>query len=217
MSHASKQQSLVQFATALGPVLFNELVSSVAYTREKGRLRFWQEQLLEKVAAESATSVLGWAEFLELFEGAARESIPHEPWTRELFLKEIEKFPWGGFPLNETPSDWMAEAWGNDSVREELSDSFARHVSKTGSLCYPREYLKYLSDALSVHQAVELFLYIRDRCSTRESEFRPEFEQAFPRCVSSLPPPLPEVQREQHELESHFNQGSTPCDGEIPF
>jgi hypothetical protein len=182
-----------QIAEVVGAETFNRLVDSVPATREARRLRFWQEELLDDIAAQTNIDLTNLQAFLRVFEGAERCHIPRGPWTREIFLHGIEEWPLGGIPLDETPPSWMADAWLIDSVREAISDEFARNVSKTGSLCYTDEYLDFLQRALTVEQLVELFLYIRDEqgCGSREAEFRPEFEQAFPKCVAALPPPLP--------------------------
>jgi hypothetical protein len=179
---------LEQIAEILGPEAFNRLVASTPATRDKGRLRFWQEELLEKVASQTNLHICGVEEFLNLFDGAELREVPQQPWTREVFLREIAGFPLGGFPLDETPPEWMAEAWGIDSVREAISDDLARDVSKTGSLCCTNEYLSFLERSLSGNRLVDLFLHLRERCGSRESEFRPEFERAFPKCADALPP-----------------------------
>jgi hypothetical protein len=178
-----------QLAEVLGPSDYNRLVASVPDTRRRGRLRFWQEQLLRQVAP---AGVPDWTpeEFFRVFDGASLLLVPSEPWTREVFLREIQKWPHGGFPLDETPAEWMSAAWEIDRVRDELSGEMARTVSKGGDLSYTDEYLRFLSQSLPVPRQVELYLHIRDRCVTREEEFRPGFERAFPACVPSLPPPL---------------------------
>jgi hypothetical protein len=175
-------------AEVLGPKDYNRLVASVPDTRRRGRLRFWQEELLNQVTPAAGPD---WTpeEFFRVFDGASLLPVPSEPWTREVFLREIQKFPHGGFPLDETPAEWMSAAWEIDWVREELSGEMARTVSKIGELCYTDEYLRFLSRSLSVPRQVELYQHIFDRCSTREEEFRPGFERAFPACVPSLPPP----------------------------
>jgi hypothetical protein len=190
VSDDSERDSIRQrLAEALGREAYNRLVGSVPATRQRGRLRFWQEQLLQR-AASAGVAIASAADFLRVLEGAAQLPGPPEPWTQEVFLRKIEAFPYVGFPLDETPPEWMAAAWEIDRVRAELSWEMARTVSKTGQLYYTGEYLRYLSRSLPVARQVELFRYIRERSVTREEEFRPGFERAFPECVPSLPPPL---------------------------
>lgn len=185
-----------QLVDVLGPAFFNKLVKSVAATKEQGRLRYWQEQLLQKVASGIGLQLCSVEDFFAIFEAAPLQEIPRGPWTREIFLRAIESYPHGAYPFDETPSAWMAEAWTIEKVREEISYELARYVSKNGSMCCDSEYLSFLEQGLTVDQLVELFLYIRGKCSSREAEFRPEFEQAFSKCVNALPPPLFDLEDE---------------------
>jgi hypothetical protein len=212
------QMVLRQVAEVLGPEAFNRLVDSVPSSKEKGRLRFWQEMLLDKVAEKTGIHITSLEEFLATFTGTEKIEIPREDWSRDVFLREIVKIPFGGFPLNETPPSWMAEAWCIDQVRENISYGLAKDVGKTGSLCRTREYLSFLERALSVEQLVELFLYIRDEhgCALREPEFRPEFEAAFPKCVASLPPALRQGLLAKEFLADESDEGP-PIPDEIPF
>ena len=176
-------------AEALGATDYNRLIASVPDTRRRGRLRFWQAQLLRR--AGPAGKALSTADaFLGVFDGATALPVPLEPLTREVYLREVEQWPYALFTPGQTPAEWAAAAWETDRVRDELSGEMARTVSKGGELAYTDEYLRFLSESLPVPRQVELFLYIRDRCVTREPEFRPGFERAFPACVPLLPPPL---------------------------
>jgi hypothetical protein len=178
-----------RLAEALGWKAYNRLVESVPDVRQRGRLRFWQELLLQQ-ALSTGVVIPTSEEFIRVFDGASPVPVRPEPWTRELFLSRIEAFPHGGFPFDETPPEWMAAAWEIERVRNELCWEMARTVSKIGELAYTNEYLNYLSRSLPIARQVELFLYIRDRSPHREVEFRPGFERAFPDCVPYLPPPL---------------------------
>lgn len=180
-----------KLAEVLGAKPFNRLVESAQEVREKGRLRYWQEQLLQQ-AGPTGNALCDAEEFLRVFDGASLRALPPEPWDRGIFLTRIEKWPYGGFPLDKTPLEWMAAAWEIDRIREEISGEMERTVSKTGELAYQPEYLQYLSKALSIDRQVELFLFIRDNGNQlREQGFRPGFERAFPRCVPYLPARIP--------------------------
>jgi hypothetical protein len=178
-----------RLADALGWKAYNRLVGSVSDVRQRGRLRAWEEQLLQQ-ASHTGVVISTAEDFIRVFDGASPVPVPAEPWTREVFLSEIVKFPLGGFPIDETPPEWMAAAWEIERVRHEVSSEMARTVSKIGELGYTDEYLQYLSRSLPVSRQVELFLYIMNRNFTREDEFRPGFERAFPACVPHLPQPL---------------------------
>jgi hypothetical protein len=205
-----------QLLAVLGARDFNRLIESVCATKGKGRLRFWQELLLESFTETTGIRV-DFNGFLRVFENATICPIAQDPWTKEVFLKRIAAFPYGGFSLDETPPDWMREAWEIANVRECLSHEISRDVSKSGSLCCTNEYLSYLDAALTVDQQAELFIFIRDKsgCGSREPEFRPEFEQAFPRCVPYLPPWLPRDPAADNVV--HEGSESILNDGDVPF
>jgi hypothetical protein len=220
-----------RLSEVLGREAYNRLVGSIPATRQRGRLRFWQEQLLQR-AASAGVAISSASELLRVLDGATLLHAPSVPWTREVFLREIEAFPLGGFPLDETPAEWMAAAWEISRVREEISGEMARTVSKIGELAYTDEYLRYLSGSLSVPRQVELFLYIRERCVTREAEFRIGFERVFPECVPFLPPPLTHQQlldelgltEEEYQLSTRGDQlppapgnSEQPTKEDIPF
>jgi len=191
VAHAASlrpRHPLRRLAEAVGSEAYNHLVASVPSTRDRGRLRFWQEQLLRRAASEGV-AILTAEEFLRVFDRACLLPVPTEPWTREVFLRRIEEWSLGGFPLDETPAEWMEAAWRIDRVREQVSGEMARTVGKIGGLAYEDEYLGFLSRSLPIPRQVELFLFIRERCATGEAEFRPGFERAFPECVPFLPPP----------------------------
>jgi hypothetical protein len=214
-SESNLQETLIRLINVLGPETFNRLVASVPATQQKGRLRFWQEQLLDQFANETGIEISTLEQFLRVFNDAQLQELPREKITKEVFLNQMAAFPYCGFDLAEIPPDWMAEAWQIDRVREGLSYSFARDVSKTGSLCRTDEYLEFLNRSLTIEQQVNLFHYIMATCSSREAEFRPEFERAFPKCVDSLPPPLP--QSDTEDLGYNENGPPYPIDGEVPF
>jgi len=120
-------------AEALGWKAYNRLVESVPEVQRRGRLRFWQEDLLQE-ASHSGVVISDVEEFIRVFEGASPVPGPPEPWTREVFLAGIEDFPFGGIPFDETPPEWMAAAWEIERVRSLLSAEMARTVGKTGEL-----------------------------------------------------------------------------------
>lgn len=183
-----------RLAETLGWKAYNRLVASISDVRERGRLRFWQEQLLRQVS-DSGLISSNAEEFIRIFDGASPIPGPVESWTRELFIRQIEEFPNGGFSLHDTPPEWMTAAWEIERVREELSSEMARTVSEHGEITYEEEYLQYFSRSLPIFRQLELFLYIRNRNPHREDEFRPGFEKAFATCIMHLPPPLTEKQK----------------------
>jgi hypothetical protein len=119
--------------------------------------------------------------------GEARDTLV----TKDEFLQRMRDNPNAvPLPLEATPPEWMAAAWQLDAVREANTYDMARTVSKEGELSYTDEFLGLLGRSLDVERQVELFLAIRNRSPHREREFRPRFEQMFPRSVPTLPPPL---------------------------
>lgn len=112
--------------------------------------------------------------------------------TKDEYFTELRKWYFCGFPVDDDlPCEWITEAWELPEVQNWIAgDGFARNVSKTGSLCYERSYLARLSACLSNDQVRRLYLAIRESCSTREAEFRPEFLSAFAEHAHAIPPAL---------------------------
>lgn len=81
----------------------------------------------------------------------------------------------------------MAEAQGNDTVRDAESHYLARYVGKVRTLVERTEWMELYGRSLSVERQLELYASIRDCNPHRESEFRSQFEQFFPHCVAFLP------------------------------
>jgi hypothetical protein len=75
----------------LGRERFERLVQSVERTREFGRLRYWQEQLLARLAEETGGEVLDFNRFIEVFEGVAQPTreapVRPEPPVEELLKR----------------------------------------------------------------------------------------------------------------------------------
>jgi hypothetical protein len=180
-----------RLADVLGTRSYNRLVASARGVTQLPRFRYWQESLLRQ-AAEAGVEIATTDEFLAVFADATPLADCTEPNSQELFLSLLDEFPYGGFRFEKIPTQWMADAWENDRIREELSAEMARTVSELGELAYDAEYLAYLSRSLPPPRQAELFVYLRDACGsdTREDDFRPSFERAFPASVPHLPPSL---------------------------
>jgi hypothetical protein len=186
----ARAEDLERILQLIGLERFNQLVRSVPATREKGRLRYWQEQLFARVAAEGRVRVASVEEYLRLFSDASELPVPQPKVDRDSFLRQITDRPFQ-FPLAlaEIPSEWMAAAWAVDGVLEAHADEMARTVSKVGAWVYEGDYVRLLARSLTASQLVDLFVHIRDRSPHREAEFRPGFERSFPAVVPALPAP----------------------------
>jgi hypothetical protein len=112
--------------------------------------------------------------------------------TKDEYFAALREWYFCGFPVDDDlPHEWIAEAWELPEVQDWIAgDGFVRNVSKTGSLCYGRDYLANLSACLSDDQVRKLYLTIREVCSTREAEFRPEFLSGFAEHAHAIPPAL---------------------------
>jgi hypothetical protein len=109
--------------------------------------------------------------------------------TREAFLADPSRLVW----QDGVQPEWIAEAYrANEQFRENVLYALSRSVSKRGDFSLAAGWLQILSPALSETEAVKLYEEIRDRSQRFESEWRTEFEQAFPAHVHALPAPTPE-------------------------
>jgi hypothetical protein len=191
MDSVSRARYIALAARILGAETFHHLVASVPGAREKGRLRFWQEQLLARLTEETGVRITTAQEFLLAFEDAELQPIPKQALTKEEFLQRLHEDPWSLDVDGEIPpDDWLTAAWEIDNFREAHTYDMARTVSKVGDLAYTDDYLASLGRSLSIERQVELFTCIRERSPHREDEFRERFEQFFSQSSSSLPPPL---------------------------
>jgi hypothetical protein len=183
-----REEFLACAAQTLGPERFNRLVASAPGTREQGRFRFWQEQLLARLSAETGAPLPTVEEFLDAFEGAAYQPIPKPPLTKAEFFSDPNQYLYSG--EYDIPDEWFAEAWERDPYfRENVGYEYVREVSKNGSLeVLPG--LEHLARILPLSRMVELYRRIRDNSPHREIEFRPDFERIFGERMSAFPPML---------------------------
>src|SRR5262245_38646150 len=129
MDTATRNRMLDRLADAIGPGPFNRLLGSKESTQAKGRLRFWQEELLRQAGVEVSTV----EEFLDRLEGAEPRPIPPPPpLTKDDFLREPTKI-WYSNRRDEVPLDWFGQAWREvPAFRENLSYELKRYASKLG-------------------------------------------------------------------------------------
>ncbi|MFA6956716.1 MAG: hypothetical protein WC538_12670 [Thermoanaerobaculia bacterium] len=93
----------------------------------------------------------------------------------------------------QVPSEWVAEAWTQTSLRDDVVYELARSVSKTGSFDLAGDvWLQVLPPALPPEAVIALYVAIRDESERLEFEWRPAFATAFVRDEASLPPPRDE-------------------------
>lgn len=69
----ARREAILVAARGLGAEDFNRLVESAGMSRYVGRLRYWQEELLGRLAGVAPVS---FAEFVEAFDGAKRMPVP---------------------------------------------------------------------------------------------------------------------------------------------
>jgi MoxR-like ATPase len=90
----------------------------------------------------------------------------------------------------QVPSQWVADAWAETTLRDDVVYELARSVSKTGSFDLAADvWLQVLPSALSREAVVALYVAIRDESKRLEFEWRPIFAAAFVRDEVALPPP----------------------------
>jgi hypothetical protein len=209
-----RQQILDRLVACIGPKAYNRLVDSQDATRSKGRLRFWQEELFRRFASETGIAISSVEEFLRLFEGTERKSIPVPTLTKgDFFADPNRHYYLGGLPV---PDGWIAEAWETIAeFRDNISYEFEREASKLGDLDGCRSHLEFLDRILPLHRMVELYERVRARSPHREQEFRPTFERVFGDRMSAFPEPL--SPNEDEEPFERLKLGEKSDDGAIPF
>src|SRR5262249_27838458 len=144
---------------------------------------------------ESGVEIATVEQFLQLFHGAERKHIPVPPLTKETFLADATRL-WYSRRQDEIPLEWFAEAWRTvPFFRENVSYELRRYASKWGEMAAP-DILGTLAQFLSREEVVALYEYVRDHAG-RETEWRAEFEAAFPEHAVALPPVQEDSQFEE--------------------
>lgn len=80
MDESQRQRVLKWAANSLDADQYDKLVATVGATRSLGRLRFWQEKLVERILSETGVAISSAGEFVAIFEGLSpREPPPPAP------------------------------------------------------------------------------------------------------------------------------------------
>jgi hypothetical protein len=186
---ADSRERILAAARTLGPGRFNRLVESVDQVRARGRLRYWQEELVARLTAAGNPGITSAAEFIAVFDGAQPLPEPRPVITREEFLRDPNHHYYLGGA--EIPDEWIALAWeAVPEFRENVSYEFVREASKVGVLDPSQSHLKILARILPLPRLVELYERVRAGSPHREGEFRPTFERVFGERMAAFPPPL---------------------------
>ena len=182
-------ERILAAARALGPETFNRLIESVPQVRTRRRLRYWQEQLLARLAGFAEPPVLDAEDFIAVFGAAVPMPEPPRVVTREEFFSRPSYWYYlGGAPI---PDEWIGSAWEQvQEFRENVTYEFAREASKVGDISGLEPSLCSLARVLPLHRMVEVYERVRARSPHREPEFRPTFERVFGEQMSTFPIPL---------------------------
>jgi uncharacterized protein (TIGR02996 family) len=184
-----RRELILDAARALGPERFNRLIDSIRQVRARGRLRFWQEELMDRLAPDGKPLLTGPDDFIAVFDGV--EPLPVTPpvITQEEFLQNPSHYYYGGGAKIE--EEWIAHAWETvPEFRENVSYEFAREASKVGGLDGCRSHLEFLDRILPLRGLVELYERVRAESPHREPEFRPTFSRVFKERMAAFPPPF---------------------------
>ena len=213
---AARRERILTEARGLGPEKFNRLVASVAEVRAQGRLRFWQEQLIARLAELTGLAIVGPSDFIAAFEGV--EPMPQQPRSvkrEEFFARPNYWYYLGGASI---PEEWIAEAWERISeFRDNVTYEFEREASKVGDLDALTESLQFLDGILPLRRMVEIYERVRERSPHREPEFRPTFERVFGRRMADFPAPLPRLEHDEPQHPFSYGVPGPATDDEIPF
>jgi hypothetical protein len=93
-------------------------------------------------------------------------------------------------PPESVPVEWVAEAWRSTPLKADITYELTRSVSKNGDFHIAHYWLELLPALLTGEEVLELYMAIRDQSERLESEWRPEFENAFAKHSHLLPPSL---------------------------
>jgi hypothetical protein len=183
---AEQRERILAAARAVGPERFNRLVGSVGQVRARGRLRFWQEEVLARLATGSDPPITDPTDFIAVFDGAPLLPVPPPVVTRDEFLEDPNSYYYLGGAV--IPDEWIALAWETvPEFRDNVSYAFVREASKVGDLNWSEGHLGFLARILPLTRLVELYERVRAGSPHREPEFRPTFERVFGERMAALP------------------------------
>ncbi|MDY3554541.1 hypothetical protein R5W24_003665 [Gemmata sp. JC717] len=187
---ASQRERILTAARVLGPEGLNSLIKSVRQVRAHGRLRYWQEELIARLAGFNAPPVTNAEDFIAVFGEAEAMPEPPRVVTREEFFARPNYWYYlGGAPI---PDEWIVAAWEQlPEFRDNVTYEFVREASKNGDLYCVQSSLEFLAGILPLTRMVEVYEQVRARSPHRESEFRPAFERVFGEKMETFPAPLP--------------------------
>ena len=175
-----------RIVACIGKDGFNKLVMHVRETVERGKLRFWQQQFLERLHDEVGVSVDSIAAYTEMF-GSVMPIPTGRPISRSEFLASKT----ASFTMDVDPRihhEWIATKWDVDSdYRNETVDYLDHEIEKLGDLEAHILTLKRLAKALPDSRIVELYIELRDRHPSQEAAIRPQFEVALEAQAAQLP------------------------------
>jgi hypothetical protein len=176
-------------AACLGDDAYNRLVDAVENTAKKGRLRFWQERLFERLLAETGIEVTSLDAYVRLFDGAPFQALYVQPLTREAFLANANNCFYSG-RRPEIAAEWLREAWAAiPAFRDNVTYELTRGVRKLGTMAGEVTTATSLNAALTREQVVAMYEAIRDESMRHEDEWRGDFERLFPAHAAALPAP----------------------------
>ncbi len=208
---APQREHILAAARALGPKRFNALVESVGQVLTRGRLRYWQEEEIARLAGFTVPPITNAGDFTAVFGDAELLPEPLPEITREEFFARPNY--WYYLRGSVIPDAWIAEAWEQlPKFRDSVTYEFVREASKNGDLYCLESSLKFLAGILPLTRMVEVYGQVRAKSPNREPEFRPTFQRvfgekmvAFPNSLSSevleIRPSPPEVN--PHGLDDH--------------
>ena len=177
-------------AAFLGAERYNQCVAEAFLVRQRGRLRYAQEQVFRRLEAETGVSIRTPEEYLDLFEGAREVPLASGQPTREAFLGDPIRL-WHSDRRSDIDPEWFKEAWHTrPSFRDRLTFELTESVQLHGNFRKGAKLLNYLPTVLERDDVVTLFKTIRYESGRLEDEWRPRFERAFAKYADALPAPL---------------------------
>ncbi len=177
-------------AAFLGAERYNQCVAEARLVRQRGRLRYAQEQIFRRLEAETGVSIKTPEEYLTLFEGAPEVPLASGPLTREAFLGDPIRL-WYSDRRSDIDPEWFKEAWHTRPFfRDRLTFELTESVQLHGNFRKAAKLLNHLPGVLERDDVVTLFKTIRYESGRLEDEWRPRFERAFAKHADALPAPL---------------------------
>lgn len=187
-SDYQRKQFIEKIAKVLGPLQFNQCVESVSQTKYLGRLRYWQEKIIDENAFELSeierhffNSFSKFDIFIFIFNNENRQNYT-------ISLEEFQSDPFKYIDDDHCrlPISFIRKSMDNVSFRENLFEilifSYYWHEDFEGDM----KIVKYFRDIMTENNWIECIAFLRKEIDEPQEKWEAIFAATFPESSDFL-------------------------------